>query len=69
MTPVAEKFEDDQDEHIHSCYACNYNEYEDGTVNGLPSCGETPVDTIECPHYACASCFTGTEAHYVSWFT
>ncbi|CBY30505.1 unnamed protein product [Oikopleura dioica] len=64
MTPVAEKFEDDQDEHIHSCYACNYNEYEDGTVNGLPSCGETPVDTIECPHYACASCFTGTEAHY-----
>jgi len=53
------------------CFGCSYIEQNNGDVLGNVFCGDQP-DKLEngkiaCPMYANAACYTGTNAHYVSF--
>ena len=65
--PAAAKFSSDSPQ--DSCYACKYIEKDDGSVQGNKFCADEPdklQDAFnECPIYANAACYTGTNAHYV----
>ena len=65
--PAAAKFSSDSPQ--DTCYACKYIEKDDGSVQGNKFCADEPdklQDAFnECPTYADAACYTGTNAHYV----
>jgi hypothetical protein len=68
ITPTAAKFSVDKPQ--DSCFTCSYSENADGTVSGNVFCADKP-DNLEnasqnCPLYANAGCYTGTNANYVS---
>ena len=61
---VAEKFEFYQTTKVDSCFACRYQEHDDGTVEGNTMCGTGDVvDTAECPKWANVACYTGAATH------
>ena len=53
-----------------SCNPYKYLEYFDGAVSGNKNCGDNPElipgTKPNCPVFADAGCFTGTNAQYVS---
>ena len=63
---VAEKFSNVV--YMDYCYACEYYENLDGTVQGNKNCpkmqlGDGFAGAMVCPKYAHASCYTATSLH------
>ena len=66
LEEVGKKFSTGQ---VSKCYQCQYVQDDDGTVNGLPQCGDEVnaeagiVPSYQCPLYADTSCFWTAAFH------
>jgi len=51
-----------------NCFVCQYMEKDNGDLVGNKYCADQPDllenASFECPSYADAGCYTGTNAHY-----
>ena len=67
LESVAQKFH--TEDGVTSCYTCNFTEHTDGSVEGLPKCGDqifSGDDIIpkkSCPIYATKSCYHAASFH------
>lgn len=70
MVEVSEKFREGLSKEVDSCATCYYSQTDNGQVSGNKRCIETPNDIdgvfMECPLYARASCYTGSNIHQLA---
>ena len=70
LDEVAEKFRDGLETEVEQCNACYYTESDDGFVGGNKKCIDKPFEIegieIDCPLYARAGCYTGSNIHQVA---
>ena len=69
MEEVSEKFREGLTSEVDSCHTCFYTESDNGQVGGNKKCIETPGEidgvSLQCPLYARAGCYTGSNIHQV----
>ena len=66
MDSTLELYRSDREQ--ESCYACTYLEQENGDVIGNSNCLDNAdkFESVACPIYANAGCYTGSNTHKVS---
>jgi len=64
---IHDKFAPESGNKQDKCIACQYREYDDGSIGGNKNCAKGPLPDMEmdCPIYQSSGCYVGSSTHQV----